>query len=512
MNVAPQIGTKYVLIGPLGTRVTFNDPADPDNVGVLTNISGTDSPEVREDGETFVQSDGGAHGPFLYGRRPIMLEGIVYGHVSDAQRNERVARLIQASDAMAGDATLSWQPAGGAAVFTKLRRQQPTKISGGWNKSFQLSMVAADPRFYGNTLNSVTRTTTADTTISNAGNADTYPAYTIWGPTTGLMDIKIDGTSVVLSNRALDLDRGFVIDSLNRTITGYRRRVNWFKNPSFEHASTSMVQTTPGDSSGFYGTGSPTVDAFAAQPTVSSGFGSKVLKMTASGAGVFPTPAVTGSEKISTFVLQSGQSGNPNVTGFKVPTYDLIRPTYMVVSFSYLRASAVPSTYVPYLLFGLIDHNNDPVIDPDITMQFTGTAFSDTAWQRMSVAFELPNLNVALPMICEIQIGAKNPAGSLVAGQIFYFDAIAVEFIQGSTSSAFFYPDGVTYGWEGTADNSRTYSFGADPLFPPMSNYELIDFAGSNWNPLPGGSHTLSMVGSFTTGGSLKVDWRDAWL
>jgi hypothetical protein len=514
-NVAPQIGTKYTLVGPSGARVTFNDSTDADNVGMLTNISGTDSPEVREDGENLVQADGGAHGPFLYGRRPIMLEGLIYGHVSDAQRNERVARLLQACDAMSSDATLSWQPSGGAAVYLKLRRQQAPKINGGWNKTFQISLVAADPRFYGATLNTITKTTTAASTLVNAGNADTFPMYTVWGPLTAALDIQIGGLSAVRFNKALDLDRGFVIDGLNRSITGYRRRVNQYKNPSFEHATVTLVNATTNDAFGMFVTGNPTLDAHAAQPTPSSGWGTKVLKMTTTGTGAIPAPGTFGGEKVATAVMMSGQS-NPGAQGgntFQLPAYDLARKTYVVLSFSVLRASASPSTYVPYATMALLDDSSDPVISSSWVTQYRGaTTISDTVWHRETVAFEIPNTPTGQNLFAEMQIGALNPTGNMAAGQIWYFDAVTIEITQGASNPNFFYPDGVTYAWEGTADNSRTYSIAADPLVAATANYELLDFPNTSWKGLAPGNNTLSLLGSFTTGGSLRVDWRDAWL
>lgn len=511
LHAAPQIGTKYVLTKG-SVRVTLNDPTDPDNIGALTNIVGTDSPEVREDGENLVQSDGGAHGPFLYGRRPIVLEGLIYGHVSDAQRNERVARLLQVSDAMSEDVTLSWQPTGGAAVYSKLRRQQPPSISGGWNKTFQISLVAADPRFYSATLNTLTKTSTSASLVTNAGNAETFPVYTIWGPTSVATRIDVNGVGAVAFSKALDLDRGFVIDSLNRSITGYKRRVNWFWNPSFEHPSIGMVTNTTADVLGFYATGSPTLDPFAAMPAVSSGMGSHVLKMTTTGIGVFPKPGSIGSERMSTAVLMSGQ-GPPVTNTFRVPSFDLRADTYIVVSFSVLRAAASPSTYLPYISANYLDSSSEPVTSADWTTQYRGsTPISDTTWQRVSTVFTIPNTPTGAPPYVEVQIGALNPAGNMASGQVWYFDGVVVEFIQGSTTSGFFYPDGTTYAWEGAADNSRTYSIAADPLFPATSNYELIDVPLTTWTGLDAGLNTISLPGAFTSGGSLKVDWRDAWL
>lgn len=504
-NVAPQIGTKYVLVNANGVRVTFNDPTDADNVGVLTNITGLDSAEVREDGENLVQTDGGVHGPFLYGRRPILLEGFIYGHVSDSQRNERVARLASATDAMGPDATLSWQPAGGAAVYSKVRRQQPLKIAGGWNKTFQAAMVAADPRFYGSTLNTITKTTTGASTLVNAGNAESFPLYTLYGSTSTIPNIKRGSTSLVRFSRAIDLDRGYVIDGLNRTVYGLRRRVNHFKNPSFEHGSIGLTSVVTDDHYGVFDTGSPTLDPFAAMPAVSSGFGSKVLKLTTTGTGAIPAPVNSGTEKIATFIPKGEQWASAMNT-YKLP--DDYTGMSLVVNFSVLRAVGA-AAYFPYVVANWLEQSGAYISATMQDGQYRGpTAISDTVWQRISAVF--PVAAHKTPLYVEVQIGVQNPTNQ-AAGQIYYFDAVSVELVP-NTTTGFFYPDGVTYGWEGTADNSRTYSLVADPFWPTTLDYKLIDFPNTTWGGLLPGSNSISLDGTFGGGGSLKVDWRDAWL
>jgi hypothetical protein len=149
----PQLSTKYTLTGPDGTVATFNDPSDPNFVGSITEVTGLDSPEVRENAENIVGMDGGVHGSFFHGRRPITLAGTIYNVTSNEDRNIKVTKLLQSSNAMREDATLEWTPAGGERQFVKVRRQQPVRITGGWSKSFQLLLVAADPRIYGTTAN-----------------------------------------------------------------------------------------------------------------------------------------------------------------------------------------------------------------------------------------------------------------------------------------------------------------------------------------------------------------------
>jgi len=150
----PQLSTKYTLTGPDGTIATFNDPFDPNFVGSITEATGLDSPEVRENAENITGMDGGVHGSFFHGRRPITLSGTIYNVTSNEDRNIKITKLLQASNAMREDATLEWTPAGGERQFVKVRRQQACRITGGWSKSFQLLMVAADPRLYGTTAQS----------------------------------------------------------------------------------------------------------------------------------------------------------------------------------------------------------------------------------------------------------------------------------------------------------------------------------------------------------------------
>ena len=140
-----EYGCPYVLTGPDGTRVVFNDDTDEDFIGILSpESSGLDAPDVREDATDATEEDGGHHGDFFEGRRPVVLQGTIIA-TSAKQRNERVAKLKRASRALRRDATLEWEPSGGAKVELKLRRQQPLRVTKGYVKDFQVGMVAADP-------------------------------------------------------------------------------------------------------------------------------------------------------------------------------------------------------------------------------------------------------------------------------------------------------------------------------------------------------------------------------
>lgn len=137
-------GAKYTLTAADGTTVVFNDSTDPNFIGVLSpESSGLDSADVREDASDATEEDGGRHGDFYEGRRPVVLQGTIIAS-SATQRNERVGKLKLVSRALRKDATLKWTPLGGAAVELKLRRQQPLRITKGFVKEFQLPLVAAD--------------------------------------------------------------------------------------------------------------------------------------------------------------------------------------------------------------------------------------------------------------------------------------------------------------------------------------------------------------------------------
>ena len=108
--LATQIGAVYTLTGPDGSVAVFNDPSSPNYVGMLTEVTGLDSAEVRESASDMVEADGGAHGTFYLGRRPVVLNGKVFGHTTEVERSLRLDRARRASLALRGDAVLKWTP------------------------------------------------------------------------------------------------------------------------------------------------------------------------------------------------------------------------------------------------------------------------------------------------------------------------------------------------------------------------------------------------------------------
>lgn len=174
-----EYGCKFVLTGPDGTRAVFNEPLDADFVGVLNpeESSGLDAPEIREDSAERVEGDGAIFGDFFSGKRPIVLGGEISA-TSKTVRNERAAKLKRASNAKTGNSTLTWEPAGsGQQVQLTLRRQQPTRIVGGWIKKFMVAMGSADSKIVSSTLhtgNAVGIKTGAFSTLPTVGAQEEF--------------------------------------------------------------------------------------------------------------------------------------------------------------------------------------------------------------------------------------------------------------------------------------------------------------------------------------------------
>lgn len=141
-----EYGAVFHLEGPNGQTAVFNDSTDPNFVGILDpESSGLDAPEIREDSNDRVESDGAIFGDFFAGKRPIVLQGRIIAS-SKNQRAERIGKLRAASNAKTEDATLWWEDPLGGKVFVNVRRQQPLRITKGWTKEFQLALVSADSR------------------------------------------------------------------------------------------------------------------------------------------------------------------------------------------------------------------------------------------------------------------------------------------------------------------------------------------------------------------------------
>jgi len=207
MSLGVEWGAKYTLTGPDGTIVVFNDSADPNFVGVLSpESSGLDSPDVREDAQDRTEDDGGIHGNFYYGRRPVVLQGTIIAS-TETVRAERIEKLMRATNAMRGNATLKWKPTGAVEeVELQLRRQQPLRITKGFVKDFQAAMVSADPRIYGTTIElsngaSNARSIAAPATVEDKGGAE---------PWTNINNVKISDNTRAENAVAAELNTNVI--------------------------------------------------------------------------------------------------------------------------------------------------------------------------------------------------------------------------------------------------------------------------------------------------------------
>ena len=180
-----EVGVTYDLLGPDGTLARFNSRDLPLGIGVLDDITGLDSAEVRESSEDLTEDDGGVHGTFYFGRRPITLSGSIYTLPLD-QRVQRMDRLLRACNAMRRDCELRWSPTGAVPVMVRCRRQQPPRLTGaqGVSKQYQVSLVAADPRIYSQELHSAYIGAAATMQVANQGRADSFPTSVAYGPCT----------------------------------------------------------------------------------------------------------------------------------------------------------------------------------------------------------------------------------------------------------------------------------------------------------------------------------------
>lgn len=259
-----EVGIRYDITGSDGTRVSFNDPADRDFTGYLEAVTGLDGPDVRESSELYVQGDGGIHSDFYYGRRPITLSGTFDTSAFGTLRNQKITRLLRATNAMREDATLSWTATGGLPVEVRVRRQNSPRVTGGRVKQFQISLVAADPRIYGQSINigqvAAGATSTAGFTspllsplqsgaapagqviVENVGNAGAPPIISIYGQLTNPTVTNVTTGQALSFTYALAAAEHLDVDSSARTITvGTANRYS-----ALNFASSTWWEIAPG--------------------------------------------------------------------------------------------------------------------------------------------------------------------------------------------------------------------------------------------------------------------------
>jgi hypothetical protein len=496
-----EFNVKYTLIGPDGTTAVFNDPSDPNYVGVLSEITGLDSPDVRESADDLVEMDGGIHGDFFYGRRPIVLNGVILNPSSASARNARMDLLSRASDAMRGDAVLTWQPSGSVPQYVRVRRQQPLRVTGGWQKQFQLPLVAADPRIYSLSLNTSTVFTSdilgtnlvpnpsfeVDTSGWNVSNSSGVIAGTFaravgggagW-PASGVASLRVTGTNAadttarrvgaatstgtsgfpVLPNTdyysqvQLSVNNGIVASGSN----GFRMFINWYQ----ASGAVSAIQSgTFGSFTSFPGIGPLTISVQGTAPS------------DAAFAGIVVDATVN---TVSDFV-----------------------------DFHMDAAIFTPGTYLPY---GYFD-GNDP----------RGARWTGPTNQSASQLLP-PTAGRTYGKTYNISYAAAAPLGQLLVtngGTSLTYPVIRI-YGPGNNPKIYNFTTGKII--------SLVYSLGAGDwltidtlnrtvlLNDSTSRYSAVDFVNTAWWGLAPGVNDLRIAfDTYIAGSALRVDWRDAWI
>lgn len=214
-----ETGAVYTITGEDNTQAVINDPSSSFYVGSVgaDGITGLDHPEVRENAWALVEADGGVHGNFWLGRRPITMTFEVIG-TSVTQRNNRLQRLKQAQRALRGDGTIKWTPTGSVEQQVSFRTQQPMRVAGSWLKTVFIGLVCADPRIYSTALHSTAGINEATpTTIHNAGDFPSPPSLRIHGPGTNPV-VKNAGVPITFSGLTLAAGDYVDVDLLQRTV------------------------------------------------------------------------------------------------------------------------------------------------------------------------------------------------------------------------------------------------------------------------------------------------------
>jgi hypothetical protein len=134
-------------------------------------------------------------------------------------RNRKMTKLMRASSAMREDATLSWVLSGGHQQQVRVRRQQPLRFEGAWQKSFQCALVAEDPRIYGVEFKSSQVAAASQQMFpENKGNTMTYPQFVVYGPGTNPTIWNFSSGHHITINRTLGVSEYLVVDTMTRTL------------------------------------------------------------------------------------------------------------------------------------------------------------------------------------------------------------------------------------------------------------------------------------------------------
>lgn len=204
---AIELGAFYAVYTPdLSQHFDLNNPLSANQVGLVTDVTGLDSPGVRENAQINVAGDGGYHGPFFRDRRPWTISGVIVPQFPLSSRDaaqEKIEAVMGA--AMRGDGILVWYPSDGIQRGINFRQQQPVRISIGQSnadKRFFIAGVSADWRISSGTLKTVTTTQVGSPILlntTNNGNADAAVYIALNGPMNGPVTITNTTTGKIFT-------------------------------------------------------------------------------------------------------------------------------------------------------------------------------------------------------------------------------------------------------------------------------------------------------------------------
>lgn len=238
-----ELSIAYEIIGPDGTRIVVGNgdaaTSDPDWVGYLDPDNGItgllDGADVVENTDQVVAGDGNVQGPNWRGRRDGTIQGVVAPNAEVTTAETYIQRIKRATAALRGDAVMRWTPTtDGIQRRMRLRRASKPAFAGRRPKTFQLTMASPDALILSASENSLTLdpsgavgevgypdpeldpitsdvNVSGQQSVSNLGDADTWPHFRIIGPITNPTLLnnttgkRIDLTYQLLAGEFLDV-------------------------------------------------------------------------------------------------------------------------------------------------------------------------------------------------------------------------------------------------------------------------------------------------------------------
>lgn len=474
---AVTFGDRYELVGPDGTRAIFNDPTDPSYVGMLTEVTGLDSPEVRESAQDIVEGDGGVHGSFYFSRRPITMTTRVFGHASLAERAARIDLARRATIAMRADASLEWKPATRRENFitNPVFSNSAIGIAPWVNQSSSGFAVAAALSY--SATNGVGNSSSLRITATMPADTVTRAAILAHGAN------NISGYTPVVPGRSYFASG--VVNHVVAPALGSRVGIYWFKADGTASATSNNYGTVLG--AGATGSFTPTVTATAPADAVYAQVRPR-SETNVSGAvidsywdNIFFTETAMGTTFFSGADAGFYWQGTPNLSAsgdfieMFVPvrrqqpfreTGQWVKEVQMslVSEFAVIQSSQQSATTaIGSGTSTAVDNRGSYPVYPIV--EFTGVSSNPTMNDGHGNIF---------------RTGPSGSTLSLASGEVVQFDML-----------------------------NHTGVFTAGARIGQSAN-RYIDFATTAWPYLRGGNFTESFTGG--GGGTWRILWRDAWV